>query len=121
MERFQEHANEFPWTWRAQHVDEYFADRRSVVDRPLSLSTLRSYTGSIQGFCCYVTDARYGWAELCERIFGDVPSQVVFEWNSLRTALTMPFPPLVVDFPVAGPVGWKSPRFISRGGGRPRR
>ena len=41
-------------------------------------------TGSIRGFCTYVTDGRYGWAEFCERVFDDVPSQVVFEWDSPR-------------------------------------
>ncbi|MBC7632280.1 site-specific integrase [Aeromicrobium sp.] len=82
--RFQQHTNEYPWSWRPQHVDEYFADRRSLVDKPMSLSTLRSYSGSIRAFCAYVTDTRYGWAEFCEQVFNDVPSQVVFEWNSPR-------------------------------------
>ena len=27
---------------------------------------------------------RYGWVALCERNFDDVPSQVVFEWNTPR-------------------------------------
>lgn len=29
VQRFQEHANEYPWTWPAHHVDEFLADRRS--------------------------------------------------------------------------------------------
>jgi site-specific recombinase XerD len=84
VQRFQEHSNEYPWSWRAQHVDEFLADLRSDADKPLALSTLRAYSGAIRGFCAYLTDGRYGWASLCERLFGDVPSQVVFEWNSPR-------------------------------------
>ncbi len=32
VQRFDEHCNEYPWSWRAQHVDEFFADQRSRTD-----------------------------------------------------------------------------------------
>ncbi|YCH08578.1 tyrosine-type recombinase/integrase [Arthrobacter sp. alpha11c] len=92
VERFQGHANEYPWTWSAHHVDEFFADRRSS-DPGLALSTLRSNAGAIKAFCAYLTDGRYGWAALCERVFADIPVQVVFEWNSPRHATDDAVPP----------------------------
>lgn len=63
VERFQDHANEYPWTWSAHHVDEFLADRRSS-EHGLALSTLRSNAGAIKAFCAYLTDGRYGWAAL---------------------------------------------------------
>jgi integrase/recombinase XerD len=27
---------------------------------------------------------RYGWVAFCERVFDDIPAQIVFEWNSPR-------------------------------------
>lgn len=92
VERFQEHSNEYPWTWSAHHVDEFFADRRSG-EKTLALSTLRANAGAIRAFCAYLTDSRYGWARLCERVFDDVPTQVVFEWNSPRHTTDDAVPP----------------------------
>lgn len=81
--RFQAHANEYPWTWSPQHFEEFLADRRSGTP-PLALSTLRANAGAIRAFCAYVTEPRYGWIPLCERVFGNVPAQVVFDWNAPR-------------------------------------
>jgi integrase/recombinase XerD len=67
--------------------------RRSNTDSPLALSTLRAYSSSIRMFCAYLSDGRYGWAALCERMFGDVPSQVVFEWNFPRHTTDDAVPP----------------------------
>ncbi len=86
IERFQEFTNDFPWSWQAADLDEYFAERRSTSrnGRPLALSTLRAESNAISMFCSFVCDARYGWVELCEERFGDVPSQIAFEWNTPR-------------------------------------
>lgn len=92
VERFQAACNEWPWGWRPQHVDEFFGDRRSGPE-PLALSTLRAYSSAIRAFCAYLTDPRYGWAALCESLFGDVPAQVVFEWNSPRHTTDDAVPP----------------------------
>ncbi|MFF1880727.1 hypothetical protein ACFVVC_04615 [Pseudarthrobacter sp. NPDC058196] len=35
-------------------------------------------------FCAYLTHPGYGWGEFCERTFGDIPSQICFEWNMPR-------------------------------------
>ncbi|MGB7235843.1 MAG: site-specific integrase [Rhodococcus sp. (in: high G+C Gram-positive bacteria)] len=90
--RFQEHSNEYPWTWSAHHVDEYFADRRSG-EKQLALSTLRANSNAIRAFCSYLTDPRYGWVTFSERVFQNVPSQVVFEWNSPRHTTDDAVPP----------------------------
>lgn len=81
--RFQQHANEYPWTWSPHHLDEFMADRRSG-QRRLAVSTLRANAGVIRAFCCYVTEPRYGWIRFCESMFGQIPAQVVFEWNAPR-------------------------------------
>ncbi|ALU38924.1 integrase [Kocuria flava] len=90
--RFQEHSNEYPWRWSAHHLDEFLADRRSR-ERPVTLATLRANAGAIRMFCAYLTDPRYGWAGLCEQVFGDVPTQVVFEWNAPRHRTDDAVPP----------------------------
>jgi integrase/recombinase XerD len=84
LTRFQRFTNEYPWAWRADDVDEFMSELRAGRPRGISLSTLRSYSNSISMFCSYLCDARYGWVELCESTFGDVPSQVCFEWNMPR-------------------------------------
>ena len=64
-------------------LDDYFADRRSDPT-PATVSTLRTQAGAIRAFCNYLTEPLYGWAPFCETVFNDVPSQIVFEWNSPR-------------------------------------
>ena len=81
--RFQHHSNEYPWTWRPYHFEEFIADLRSR-ERPLKVSTLRSYAAAIRGFMSYVSDTRYGWVAFCERAFNDTPTQIVFDSNSPR-------------------------------------
>jgi site-specific recombinase XerD len=81
--RFQEFTGEFPWQWRPVDVEEFLAELRSG-DRPISLTTLRSYSNAIAMFCAYLTHPAYGWGEFCERTFGDIPTQVCFEWNTPR-------------------------------------
>lgn len=83
VEVFQRYTNGYPWTWAAHDLDEYFADRRSA-ERAVGVRTLRTYANAIRAFCSYLCDPRYGWVSLCERMFGDVPSQIVFDWNSPR-------------------------------------
>ncbi len=59
VERFQEHTNDFPWTWQPVHVDEYLADRR-CGQKPASVATLRAQAGAIRAFCGYLTEPLYG-------------------------------------------------------------
>ena len=55
--RFQRFTNEYPWTWQAHDVDDYLAALRSR-GRPVTVATLRSYSGAIRAFCGYLTDSR---------------------------------------------------------------
>lgn len=81
--RFQQFSGEFPWQWRPVDVEDFMAERRSG-ERPIALTTLRTDSASIAMFCAYLTHPAYGWGEFCERTFGDVPSQICFEWNTPR-------------------------------------
>jgi site-specific recombinase XerD len=74
------HADEYPWVWRAQMLDEWLGDLRGV--RGLRQSTVRNYATSVAVFCDYVTDPAYGWVEQCQRRFGTHPVQIVHEWNT---------------------------------------
>jgi len=84
VQRFQGFTNEYPWRWRPTDVDEFFAGLRCRSERGLALSTLRSYSNAVAMFCSYVSDPRYEWVPFCERTFGQIPSQVCFEWNTPR-------------------------------------
>ncbi|TXH16319.1 MAG: site-specific integrase [Mycobacterium sp.] len=90
--RFVDFTNDYPWRWRANDVDQFLADLRSQAT-PIALSTLRSYSNTISMFCSYVSDSRYGWVEFCEKQFRDVPSQVVFEWNTPQHTTDDAVPP----------------------------
>jgi site-specific recombinase XerD len=83
VSRFQEYTGEFPWQWRPADVEEFMAELRSRRES-ISLTTLRSYSNAIAMFCAYLTHPAYGWGELCERTFGDIPTQICFEWNTPR-------------------------------------
>jgi integrase/recombinase XerC len=78
---FQHYTNEYPWTWRPADVEDFIASRVSRP-KPVALSTIRSDAAAIRVFCDYLTDARYQWVAVCQRLFGDVPAQICFEWNT---------------------------------------
>lgn len=80
VRRFVDHSQAWPWTWHHQHVDEFFADLRTVQGR--RHTTVRAYQNALRQFCAYVSHPDYGWDRLCESLFGSHPSQVVFEWNA---------------------------------------
>jgi integrase/recombinase XerC len=74
------HLEVYPWDWTSAMVDEWFAELRGV--RHLARSTLRGYQVAIRGFCGFITDPAYGWAQVCEEQFGTHPIQVLNEVNS---------------------------------------
>jgi len=78
--RFREFADKPPWKWTVADVDEF---TREATDRRLALSTLRHHHGAIRGFCDYLTNPLYDWMEICEREFGEIPSQVCLPWNTV--------------------------------------
>jgi hypothetical protein len=82
VQKFQEYAGTFPWTWRP--VD---------LEKPISLTTLRSDSNAIAMFCAYTASPTYGWGELCEQTFGDVPAQIAFDWNTPRHTTDDAVPP----------------------------
>jgi integrase/recombinase XerD len=80
VERFLAYTNEFPWTWTAAMVEEFFSDLRSISRR--RQSTIRGYQNALRMFCSYVSHPDYGWDRVCEQRFGTHPAQVFFEWNT---------------------------------------
>lgn len=92
ISRFVEFTNEYPWRWRPIDVDQFLAEFRSQ-ETPIALTTLRTYSNTISMFCSYVSDSRYGWAAFCEKQFGDVPSQICFEWNTPQHTTDDAVPP----------------------------
>ncbi|WP_326546480.1 phage integrase N-terminal SAM-like domain-containing protein [Mycolicibacterium sp. ND9-15] len=92
VSRFVEFTNECPWRWRPLDVDRFLVDLRSR-ETPIALSTLRSYSNAISMFCSYVSDNGYGWVTFCEKQFGDVPSQICFEWNTPQHTTDDAVPP----------------------------
>jgi integrase/recombinase XerC len=79
VRRLVKFSNDYPWNWTASDVEEWTT---ALVGRGLAHSTLRNYQMSVQLFCGYVTDRRYGWDVVCEQRFGTHPVQVFHEWNS---------------------------------------
>jgi integrase/recombinase XerD len=46
-----------------------------------------------RAFCSYLSEPAYGWVPFCEKLFNDVPSQIVFDWNSPRHTTDDAVPP----------------------------
>lgn len=80
VRRFHAATNEYPWSWNAAMVDEWFMDARAV--RNVAGSTMRSYQDALRAFCSYITDPHYGWVNACLDRFGDHPVQVCHDWNT---------------------------------------
>lgn len=77
---FAQHLDVYPWDWTPAMADEWFADLRAV--RHLAKSTLRGHQVALRGFCSFITDPVYGWAQVCEDQFATHPVQVLNEVNS---------------------------------------
>jgi integrase/recombinase XerC len=81
VRRFLTFAGEYPWNWRASHVDEWTQSLTS--ERHLAPSTIRGYQTDLRLFSEYICDGRYGWAVACEESFGTYPVPVCHEWNTI--------------------------------------
>lgn len=92
VRRFQQYTGTFPWQWGPGDVEEYFAERRSA-GRTISTGTLRQYSGAVAMFCGYAANPAYGWVDYCQERFGEVPAQIVFDWNSPRHTAEDALPP----------------------------
>ena len=82
VRRLCEFSNLYPWQWTCAEVEAFFDQFRSA-ERSLALSTLRGYQVSLRLFVEFVCDRRYGWPEVCQRRFGQAPTAVLHEWNSM--------------------------------------
>ena len=81
VRRFLAFTNDFPWHWSAADVDEWSV--WLTGERHLRPSTIRQYQGSLRLFNEFLTDSRYGWAEVCQEAFGAHPAAICHEWNTL--------------------------------------
>jgi integrase/recombinase XerC len=82
VRRFTVFAEALPWEWNASDVEEFTVSLTSDRGR-LAHSTIRSYHLALRMFCEYLTDARYEWLRQCRDRFGQVPTQVCHEWNTV--------------------------------------
>ena len=81
VRRFREFAGDYPWAWKASDLDEYSGFLRT---KRLAASTIRQVHNSLSLFCEYLINPGYDWVELCEKRFGNTPSQICFPWNTTR-------------------------------------
>jgi integrase/recombinase XerC len=70
----------YPWQWRTNDFDEFFA---GLGDRGLKLGTLRGYQGAISLFIGYVRDPQYGWQAECLRHFQAECEMICHEGNMI--------------------------------------
>lgn len=82
VRRFAEFSNQYPWQWAPAEVEAFFDHLRTRNPR-LAVSTARNYQNALRLFCEYTTDARYGWPHTCTDRFGQVPVQILHEWNTV--------------------------------------
>jgi integrase/recombinase XerD len=82
---FQAVCNEYPWGWSPADVGDYVTvlHARAHERRGTSAakSTVRGYLMVIRSFCSLLCEPRYGWTELCNKLFGEYPAQVYIEYN----------------------------------------
>lgn len=71
----------WPWEWMPAHFEAWSAAHLRAGRTP---ATLRSYQSAIFAFCAFVSDPRYEWVTVCERLFGRFPVQVCHDLNMVR-------------------------------------
>ncbi|MFF1959833.1 tyrosine-type recombinase/integrase [Streptomyces sp. NPDC058220] len=82
IERFEEFTGLYPWQWTPADGEAFIAHLRSG-EKPIQMSTARTYEVTIGLFLEYLLDARYGWMHTCDERFGEVPQAVFHEGNSV--------------------------------------
>lgn len=82
LRRFQDFAGTYPWEWNAGDLEGFTVSLTSGRGR-LALGTVRGYHLTLRMFCEYLTDSRYEWLAQCQDRFGQVPSQICHEWNTI--------------------------------------
>lgn len=84
VRRFARFTNQYPWEWTAAEVEEFVVSQRTVKGAPVASSTARGYQNALRCFMDYVTDPRYEFPAYCHETFGQVPVQILHEWNSVK-------------------------------------
>jgi len=79
--RFRDFVGAGPWRWRPGDLEDFTTSLRA---RDRTLGTIRYTHQAIRLFCEYLTSPFYDWAEICEGIFGETPSQVCLPWNTVH-------------------------------------
>jgi integrase/recombinase XerC len=82
LRRFTEFAESYPWAWTAGDVEDFTVSLMSGRQR-LAPSTIRGYHLTLRMFCDYLCDGRYERPKTCADRFGQVPSQVCHEFNTV--------------------------------------
>jgi integrase/recombinase XerC len=82
LRRFAEFAESYPWGWGPSDVEDFTVALMSGGQR-LAPSTIRNYHLTLRMFCDYLIDPRYEWPTVCRDRFGQVPTQVCHEWNTV--------------------------------------
>lgn len=81
LKDFHEICNDYPWHWMPHDVDDYVTALHARNGGNVAKSTVRAYLMVIRGFCSFLCDPGYRWPELCERAFGEYPSQICTAYN----------------------------------------
>ena len=82
LRRFAEFAESYPWGWGPSDVEDFTVALMSG-GQCLAPSTIRNYHLTLRMFCDYLIDPRYEWPTVCRDRFGQVPTQVCHEWNTV--------------------------------------
>jgi len=82
VRRFASFTGQYPWEWGPAEVEAFF-DHIRAGNPDFTVSSGRQYQNSLRMFCEFITDARYGWLAACQDRFGQVPAQILHEWNSV--------------------------------------
>ena len=77
VRRFAAFTNQYPWQWEPAEAEAF------ITSSPVAVSTGRNYQNTLRLFCGYAADTRYGWASKCLEQFGEVPRQILDEWNTV--------------------------------------
>jgi hypothetical protein len=84
VRRFARFTNQYPWEWTAAEVEEFVVSQRTSKGAPVASSTARAYQNALRTFMDFVTDPRYEFPAHCLERFGQVPTQILHEWNSVK-------------------------------------
>jgi len=82
VRRLATFSNQYPWQWQPAEVEAFF-DHLRARNPNFTVSTARQYQNSLRMFCDFICDARYGWLATCQERFGQVPAQILHEFNSV--------------------------------------